>query len=84
MSDSVILLNSLPDKNIKYIGNRCLIPISRHKNVLDYHISSINKIFKNPEIFLVCGFDTKKLKKYVDTKYSNIKYIEHDIDDIII
>lgn len=78
---SVILLNCLPDKKIKSIGNRCLIQIKKNSNILDYHINTIHKIFHNPEIILVNGFDNNKLKKYVKNKYKNLIYIEHDIND---
>lgn len=82
MNNSVILLNGLPDKKIKSIGNRCLIQITKNKNILDYHIKTIHKIFKNPQIILTCcAFDSKKLKKYVENKYPNIIYIDHDVDD---
>lgn len=79
---SVILLNSFPDKKIKSIGNRCLIELKNNKNVLDYHMSTINTIFKNPEIILVCGFDNKKIKKYIQSKYKNIIYVEHEMNDL--
>lgn len=82
MNNSVILLNGLADKKIKSIGNRCLIQITKSKNILDYHIKAIHKIFKNPQIILTsCMFDSKKLKKYVENKYPNIIYIDHDVDD---
>lgn len=81
MSTSVILINSLPDKKIKSIGNRCLIQIKKNKNILDYHISSINKIFKNPQIIIVCAFDTKRVRSYIENNYKNLQYIEHNIDD---
>lgn len=81
---SVILLNALPDKKIKSLGNKCLIKISKNYNILDYQIKIINKIFNNPEIIIVGGFDTKKLKKYIDNNYisKNIKYIDHNIDNL--
>lgn len=81
MKNYVILLNGLPDKKIKSIGNRCLIQITKNKNILDHHIKTINQIFKNPQIILVCGFDSKKLKKYTENKYPNITYIDHPIND---
>lgn len=81
MSGSIVLLNALPDKKIKSIGNKCLIPVGNKINLLDYHIATINKIYKNPEIVIVCGFDTKKIKKYIQDKYKNIKYIDHEITE---
>jgi hypothetical protein len=78
---SVIILNGLPDKKVKSIGNRCLVQIKKNQNILDYHIQNIRKIFKNPEIILVCAFDSKKIKKYVEQKYSNIIFLEHDIEE---
>jgi hypothetical protein len=81
MSHTIILLNALPDKKIKSIGNKCLIPINNRSNLLDYHIMVMNKIFKNPEIIIVCGFDTKKIKKYISDKYKYIKYIDHNINE---
>jgi choline kinase len=80
--NSVIILNALPDKKIKSLGNRCLVQIKKNKNILDHHIDSIKTIFRNPQIILVCGFDSKKVKKYVDTTYKNILYVEHDINDL--
>ena len=64
---SVILLNALPDKKAKSIGNRCMVSIKNNMNILDYHIHSIKNIFKNPEIIIIDGFDTKKIKKYSST-----------------
>lgn len=81
MKNTVILLNALPDKKIKSIGNKCLLAINKKINLLDYHINTIYSIYKNPEIILVCGFDTKKLKKYISDKYKNIKYVDHNIDE---
>lgn len=78
---SVILLNALPDKKIKSLGNKCLISLNKQKNILDYHIHTIKKIFKSPEIIIVCGFDCKKLKKYIQQKYKNLIYLEHNIND---
>lgn len=77
---SVILLNALPDKKIKSLGNKCLIDINKSSNILDYHIRITNKIFKNPEIIVVGGYESKKLKKYIDNNYTGIKYIDHEID----
>jgi hypothetical protein len=81
MGHSIILLNALPDKKIKSIGNKCLIPVGNKINLLDYHIATINKIYKNPEIVVVCGFDTKKIKKYIEDKHRNIIYIDHEITE---
>lgn len=78
---SVILLNALPDKKAKSIGNRCMVSIKNNMNILDYHIHSIKNIFKNPEIIIIDGFDTKKIKKYISNKYKNVIFAEHDIDD---
>jgi|688.fasta_scaffold00568_31 NDP-sugar pyrophosphorylase family protein len=79
---SVILLDTLPDKKIKSLGNRCLIQLKKNTNILDYHISILNKIFYNPEIILSCGFENKKIKKYLSNKkYTNIKYLEYDMND---
>lgn len=81
MGHSVVLLNALPDKKIKSIGNKCLIPVGNKINLLDYHIATINKIYKNPEIVIVCGFDTKKIKKYIEDKYKNVIYTDHEITE---
>lgn len=79
--NSVILLNALPDKKIKSLGNKCLINITKNINILDYHIRIINSIFKKPEIIVVGGFESKKLKKYIDGTYKDIRYIDHSIDN---
>lgn len=79
--NSIILLNALPDKKTKSIGNKCMVNINDKYNILDYHISYLRNIFYNPEIVVVCGFDTKKIKKYIATKYKNIIYVEHDVNE---
>lgn len=79
--NSVVLLNALPDKKIKSLGNKCLINITKNINILDYHIRIINSIFKKPEIIVVGGFESKKLKKYIDSTYKDIRYIDHSIDN---
>lgn len=82
MRQTVVLLNALPDKKIKSLGNKCLLKITKNTNFFDYHIKIINSIFKKPEIIVVGGFDSKKLKKYIDIKYKNIKYIDHEITNV--
>lgn len=82
MKNYVIILDSLPDKKIKSIGNRCLIKIRKNHTVLDYHIQTAKKIFnKNLQIIVVGGFESKKLKKYLYSKYNNIIYIEYTVSD---
>lgn len=84
MDYSIIIVDSMPDKKIKSIGNRCLISIRKNTNILDYHIQSAKKILKNANIIVICGFESKKVKKYIslNKKYNNIKYIEYDIDEL--
>jgi hypothetical protein len=78
---SVILLNGLPDKKIKYLGNRCLIEFKHNENILDYYVKTIKKLLTNFEIKIVCAFDNKKIKKYIQKKYPSIHYLEHELDD---
>lgn len=81
---SVVLLNALPDKKIKSLGNKGLIKVYKDINLIDYHIDFFNKLFKNPEIIVVGGFDSKRLYKYIRSKnsYKNkIRYVDHNIDD---
>lgn len=79
---SIILLNALPDKKIKSLGNKYLIKINRNINIVDHQIKTLRNIFSNPEIIIIGGFDSKRLQKYLNSenKYKDIKYIEHDID----
>lgn len=81
---SIILLNALPDKKIKSLGNKYLIKINKTQYLIDYQIKFLKSIFYNPEIVIVGGFDSKRLKKYISNHFQNtkIKYIEHDIDDM--
>lgn len=79
---SVILIHSLPDRKIKSLGNKALIDLGKY-NILDYQIQFIKKLVKNPEIIVVGGFEHKKLSKYINKKYHNIKYIYHEITDYI-
>jgi hypothetical protein len=80
---SIVLLNALPDKKIKSLGNKCLIKINKKYTLIDYQIDFFNSIFDNPEIIIVGGFDGKRLKKYIDNHLAdiNIKYVEHAVDD---
>lgn len=82
---SIILLNALPDKKIKSLGNKYLIKINKYNNIIDYQIKFLQLLFTNPQIIIVGGFESKRLKKYIDNNYIdkkyNIKYITHDIDD---
>jgi bifunctional N-acetylglucosamine-1-phosphate-uridyltransferase/glucosamine-1-phosphate-acetyltransferase GlmU-like protein len=77
---SIILIHSLPDKKIKSLGNKALIQLNGC-NLLDYQIGFIKKLFSNSEIIVVGGFDSKKLGKYIHKKYTNIKYVSHEITD---
>lgn len=76
-----VILNALPDKKIKYLGNKCLLNTNKNNLVIDSHIKTIRKLFKSTDISIIGGFDSKKLKKYIglNLKYKDIKYIEHDI-----
>lgn len=79
---SVLLIHSLPDKKIKSLGNKALINLGK-LNLIDHQIQFIKKIFKNSEIIVVGGFEHRKLYKYLNKKYSNIKYIYHNINDYV-
>lgn len=81
---SIILLNALPDKKIKSLGNKYLIKINKSYNIIDYQIKFLRSIFYNPEIIVIGGFEGKKLKKYIDINCSNkcnIRYLEHEINE---
>jgi hypothetical protein len=79
---SIIILNALPDKKIKSLGNKCLIKITKKNYLIDYLIKLLNHIFGSPEIIIVGGYDSKRLKKYVENNFSsnNIRYVEHEVD----
>lgn len=87
MNKSIILLNAFPDKKIKSLGNKGLIQISNNCNLIDYQIRFFEKLYGDPEIIIVGGFDNKRLYKYIHnnkkTYNSKIKHIEHEIDDSI-
>lgn len=78
---SIILLNALPDKKIKSLGNKYLIKINKSSNIIDYQIKFLQSIFYNPQIIIVGGFESKRLKKYIDTNFKNIQYVDHDINE---
>jgi hypothetical protein len=80
---SVIILNALPDKKIKSLGNKGLITLDNAYYLIDYQIRFARVLFNNPEIIVVAGFDSKRLKKYIDNHkdYQSIKYIDHIIDN---
>lgn len=76
---TVVFLASMPDKGMKSLGNKSLIKIDT-KTILDHQIHHIQKAYKNANIIVVCGFESKRFSKLmVNTK--NISIIEHDIDD---
>lgn len=79
---SIVLLNAFPDKKIKSFGNKCLLKINHKFHVIDYHIQTFKKIFKDPQIIVVGGFDGKRLNKYISQNFKNkdnIVYTEHDV-----
>ena len=78
---SIVILNALPDKKIKSLGNKCLIKINKKYYIIEYIIKFLNKTFDDPEIIIVGGFDSKRLKKYIENNFTNqnIKYVEHDV-----
>lgn len=79
---SVILIHSLPDRKIKSLGNKALISFGKN-NLLDCQIQFIRSTFKNAEIIVVGGFEHKKLHKYLNKKYNNIRYVYHEITEYI-
>lgn len=79
---SILLLNAFPDKKIKSFGNKCLLKINNKLHVIDYHVRMFKKIFKDPQIIVVGGFDGKRLNKYIAQQFKTkdqVHYIEHDI-----
>ena len=79
---SVILLNAFPDKKIKSLGNKILLDIKKDYKIIDYQIDMLNKIYSNPEIIIVGGFENKRVKKYLSKLQThNIKYIDHELDN---
>lgn len=82
---SIILLNAFADKKIKSLGNKYLIKINKSYHIIDYQIQFLQSIFNNPQIIIVGGFDSKRLKKYIDNNLNEkcgISYIDHDIEEI--
>lgn len=79
MTTSIILLNAFPDKKIKSLGNKYLLKIN-NQYLIDYKIQLLKKLYHNPEIILVGGFDSKKLQKHINKNYENIKYVSHNFD----
>lgn len=78
---SIILLTAFPDKKIKSVGNKALLKLNKDTTVIEYQISCLNKIFKNPQIIIIGGFDGKRLHKYINSKkISNVVYVEHDLE----
>lgn len=76
---TVILLASMPDKGMKSLGNKSLLRLDA-KTIIDHQIIHIQKVYKNCNIIIVCGFESKKFIKLVNAK-KNISIIEHDIDE---
>lgn len=77
---SIIIIHSLPDKKIKSLGNRALLNIGK-ENIIDYQIGMCNKLVKNNEIIVIGAFESKKLQKYLNKKYPNVKYISHNFNE---
>lgn len=79
---SIIILNALPDRKIKSLGNKYLIKINKTNTIIDYQIKFLKSIFHNPQIIIIGSFESKRLKKYMDNKSlkNNILCIDHDIN----
>lgn len=76
---SVLILNAIPDKKIKSIGNKCLLPIKNDRILLEYHLDILNKIFVKPEILIVDS-NLVKIKTYIKKHNISIKQVSHDVD----
>lgn len=76
---TVVLLASMPDKGMKSLGNKSLIKLDT-KTILDYQLYHIQKVYRHCNILVVCGFESKRFAKALDTK-KNISFIEHDLDE---
>lgn len=76
---TVIILASMPDKGMKSLGNKSLMKLDS-KSIIDYQIKHIQKAYKNCNIIIVCGFESKKFIRLIDHK-KNVFVIEHDIDE---
>jgi hypothetical protein len=77
----IILLNAFPEKKIKSLGNQCLINLSNNKKLIHHYINIFK--LKYHKLTIVCGFEFKKLKKYVSNniKSKNLKLLYHDINE---
>lgn len=77
---SIIIPTAFPDKKIKSIGNKSLIRVFKDKTLLEHQICLLKKIYKNPEIIVVGGFEGKKISKLLKTSKntSGVFYVEHE------
>lgn len=76
-----VILNALPDKKIKSLGNKCLLKVSKNKNLISHNLDIINHI--SDIVDIICGFEYKKFRKYIESNFiiEKINLIYHDIDE---
>ena len=70
---TVILVYHSFIPKMKSFGNAAFIPIGKNnQRVIDYQIQSIKKVIEDFEIIIVSGYDSKRIRKYVYSKYKNV------------
>jgi len=67
----IIIYHSFVPK-MKSYGNIGMIPIGNNEKIVDRHIKTIEKKIKNFEIIISSGYESRKLQKYVYSKYGHL------------
>jgi len=70
---TVILVYHSFIPKMKSYGNAAFIPIGKSsQKVIDYQIHSIQQAIEDFEIIIASGYDSKRIRKYVYSKYKNV------------
>jgi len=75
----VVLLCSGIAKGMKSYGPRSIVPIGKtNKPFILHQIASIKKQKPRANIYIVVGFNSKKIKTIIEDEYDNVNFISHE------
>lgn len=72
---NILLLASEITKGMKSIGPKCLLKLNTHISILDYQIQQAKTAFKNPNIIVLTGFESERVKRHIENNYTNTQVI---------
>lgn len=72
---NILILASEITRGMKSIGPKCLLKLNTHLSILDYQIQQAKTTFKNPNIIVLTGFESERVRKHLENYHPDASVV---------